>query len=300
MCVHSEYNQSRRINPNPVTRSFGHLLRPELNSSSSLRSSSSTLNSSSSSSDFSSDEDFDFVSGPSHYDPIFLDDPNLKTGKPRTVLALPSFLGSISHYISGVELKKELNDQFRQKHPDLHPSITLSKIRSLKQNLLDTALTLNIELSTVAKSYAYFEKLLLCGKIIKLNRKIVGACSLLLALKVNDSRNIVVGDVLDELCRRLNLPDPQQIVNNEFAVFAALKFSLHLPQREYLPHFERIFSHLEFDTFQEYLGEKMYQSWSRHALIFFREEEFEGKEEMPIRNSFSNSFLKNLILNKKN
>lgn len=278
-----ESNDIRRVNP--VTRSFGHLLRPDSSSSGSSSNDSSTSSSSSSSSDSSSssssDENFDFVSGPSHYDPIFLDDPNLKTGKHRTVLALPSFLGSISHYISGVELKRELNDQFRQKHPDIHPSLTLSQIRSLKQSLLDTALNLDIELSTVAKSYAYFEKLLLCGKIIKMNRKIVGACSLILAIKVNDSRNVVIADVLEELCRRLHLPDPQQIINHEFAVFAALKFSLHLPQHEYMPHFERIFSHLEFDTFQEYLGERMYHLWSQYGLPL-RDEDEEGKEEMPI------------------
>lgn len=196
------------------------------------------------------------------------------------MLALPSFLGSISHYTSGLELKRELNDQFRQKHPDIHPSLTLSQIRSLKQHLLDTALELDIEFSTVAKSYAYFEKLLLCGKIIKLNRKIVGACALILAVKVNDSRHVVISNVLEELCKRLDLRDPQQIIDHEFAVFAALKFSLHLPQHEYLPHFERIFSHLEFDSFQEYLGEKMYQTWSKNARN--DKEEFDFKEEKPI------------------
>ena len=151
----SNDNSQLRRGINPVTRSFGHLLRAESSSSSSRTSSNSSFSNS------SSDDDFDFISGPSHYDPIFLDDPNLKSGKHRTVLALPSFLGSISHYTSGMELKRELNDQFRQKHPEIHPSLTLSQIRSLKQSLLDTALSLDIELSTVAKSYAYFEKLLL-------------------------------------------------------------------------------------------------------------------------------------------
>ena len=61
-----------------------------------------------------------------------------------------------------------------------------------------------------------------------MNRKIVGACSLILAIKVNDSRNVMIGR-LEELCRRLHLPEPQQIISHEFAVFAAPKFSLHLP-----------------------------------------------------------------------
>lgn len=201
----------------------------------------------------------------SPYNPVFLDDPALKTGKHRTVIALPSLLGSITHYTSQAELKRDLNDQFRQRHPDIHPSLTLSQIRNLKQCLLDTALALDIELSTVAKSYAYFEKLLLAGKVIKMNRRVVGACCLILAVKVNDSRTVHIPDVLEELCVRLHIREQLQIIRHEFSVFAALKFSLHLPQTEYMPHFVRIFGSLEFATFQEYLGERMYHLWSRHV-----------------------------------
>ena len=57
-----------------------------------------------------------------------------------------------------------------------------------------------------------------------------------------------------------------------------------------MPHFERIFSNLEFDSFQEYLGERMYHTWNRNqtttSLRDFEEEEeeeeLERKEEMPI------------------
>lgn len=117
----------------------------------------------------------------------------------------------------------------------------------------------------MAKSYAYFEKLLLAGKVIKANRRMIGGCCLLLAAKVNDSRSLGYGVLKKLLSERLRLRDPHSLSRCEFAVFAALKFALHLPQSEYMPHFERIIGSLEYDNFQEYLGEQMFRVWSRHA-----------------------------------
>jgi hypothetical protein len=39
---------------------------------------------------------------------------------------------SVILFVNPKQLKEELNKQFRDKNPDLHPSLTLSKIRSLK------------------------------------------------------------------------------------------------------------------------------------------------------------------------
>lgn len=259
------------------TRSFGHLLSADKSSSSNSSRSDDSTSSSSSSSDSSGSEADGTLAH--NYDPVFLDDPTLKTGKHRTVIALPSFLGSITHYITPSELKREINDQFRQRHPDIHPSLTLSQIRNLKQQLLDTALVFNLELSTVAKSYAYFEKLLLAGKVIRSNRKIIGGCCLILAAKVNDSRSIDYHALRLALTERIQLRDPTVLVKHEFAVFAALKFTLHLRQQEYMPHFERIIGSLEYDTFQEYLGERMFQVWSRNARFVGVVEEMEEVEE---------------------
>ena len=71
-------------------------------------------------------------------------------------------------------MKKELNDQFRLMHSDLHPSLTLSMIRNLKNKLLQVAIDRSLELCTVAKAYTYFEKLVLKGLVMKQNRKLVG------------------------------------------------------------------------------------------------------------------------------
>lgn len=50
---------------------------------------------------------------PQVYDPLFVDDPGLTTGKHRTVMNLPSFKASIIPYVKASDLKSELNKQFR-------------------------------------------------------------------------------------------------------------------------------------------------------------------------------------------
>lgn len=69
--------------------------------------------------------------------------------------------GSIIQYARPADLKLELNDHFRQTHPEIDPTITLSKIRSVKTRLLAVGQELDLEISSIAKSFAYFEKLVL-------------------------------------------------------------------------------------------------------------------------------------------
>ena len=98
---------------------------------------------------------------PGTYDPDEIDDPDLKTGRHKTVITLPSYMVSIIQSARASDLKQELNDQFKQRHENLDPTLTLSKIRNLKLSLLQVSLTENLELSTLAKAYVYFEKLVL-------------------------------------------------------------------------------------------------------------------------------------------
>lgn len=196
------------------------------------------------------------------YDPYFLDDPELRTGKHKTVFALPAYLGSISHFIRKEELKKELNEQFRQAHPGLDPSLSLSKIRNLKANLVRVSEALALELSTTAKAFVFFEKLCLGDLVNKANRKLVGAACLLLAAKVNDAKDTAFGALLRALGDQLDLVQGD-IVAAEFPVLAALHFDLFPGQQEYLPHLERILASLDYSNIQEYIGEKMYLLWKQ-------------------------------------
>jgi hypothetical protein len=122
------------------------------------------------------------------YDPSFLDDTELRTGKHRTVIALSSFIASVIPYARPSDIKKELNERFRKKHPDIHPTLTFSQIKKVKEVLITIALEENLELSSVAKAYAYFEKLILKKVVQKSNRKLMAAVCYLLSVKVNDRK----------------------------------------------------------------------------------------------------------------
>ena len=74
------------------------------------------------------------------------------------------------------------------------PSLTLSKIRSLKQQALQACIRARIEISTLALAIIYFERLCLDCRVDKSNRRLSFAACLLLASKVNESNSIIAYD----------------------------------------------------------------------------------------------------------
>jgi hypothetical protein len=75
------------------------------------------------------------------YNPIYLDNPELTSGKHKTVITLPSYLGTIILPSTASEMKRDLNLQFKELHPGVDSTLTLSAIRNLKIGMCEIGLT---------------------------------------------------------------------------------------------------------------------------------------------------------------
>ncbi len=223
------------------------------------------------------------------YHPDFLDDPEIRQSKQRTVMHLSGVhMQTMIPYVRVHELEDQLNSQFRQKHPWLSPDITLSMIRRLKRLTVQIALhcggSEGLELGTVALAHVCFEKLILRRHVNKENFKTVMACCLVLAFKFNEPSGgatllgssqyatpmtrrgeTIRKDLYDKIEHYLSVTI-LRVIQMEFTVFTWLRFELHIRPHEVDPHFTRILKSLKPEpmTQKEYLGKVLFE---RHLRI---------------------------------
>ncbi|CAM9215945.1 unnamed protein product [Phaeothamnion confervicola] len=172
------------------------------------------------------------------YLPGFLDDPNMTTGRHRHVMkghpALGPVVCSVLLFVKPRELKEELNRQFRERHPSLPPSLTLSKIRALKRQALLGCYRAGIEVSTVALACVFLERLCLKGIVTKANRRLSMACCLVLAYKFNEPLISMETQRAGRLPALWAFMDQEwqisrkEIFEAEFGALVQLGFSLHV------------------------------------------------------------------------
>ena len=101
------------------------------------------------------------------YDPFWLENPERTTNNYKTDIVLPGIIVSFLEYENQESFKKDENDQFKEKWPEV--DITLSKMKSIKRDLLKVADAKQLPIIVLCYSYCYFETLAFSKYINKAN-----------------------------------------------------------------------------------------------------------------------------------
>ena len=192
-------------------------------------------------------------------------------------------ISSVILFVNDKDLKNSLNEQFRERHPQLPPSLTVSKIRNLKKSALLQCMALSIEVSTVASAVIFFERLCLKGVITKANRRLTMAVSLLLSYKFNEC---VTSKFHSRLYSMLDFIDKdwkiskKEVFDAEFGAFVHLGFTLLVPHQHVGLVCSRLLK-LVYKTTKNYLGDDLMELYTKDISVHIHERaiEYERKQE---------------------
>jgi hypothetical protein len=183
-----------------------------------------------------------FSKTPESYDPTFLDDPLMGIGNRRTVMNLPGFLCSTIPFVKKSEVMDDLDETFAEDHPDIASQITLSEIRSLKEQLYNSVRLKKeflVEVGTIAVALVYLEKLIIKGFLNKQNKNLVSAVCLILATKFNEHKKNWI-EFFDELEDAFGI-SKKKIIEMEWIVYSEeLEFNLFVSNVEVYPHLRHL------------------------------------------------------------
>uniref|UniRef100_A0A1I8E9Q2 Cyclin N-terminal domain-containing protein n=1 Tax=Wuchereria bancrofti TaxID=6293 RepID=A0A1I8E9Q2_WUCBA len=120
----------------------------------------------------------------------------------KTVMKFNGYVSTVTHYQPDSEVKRLVNEAFRSCFP--HVYVSFSKIKSIKRELHQIAVACNLEDTTTAHAYVFYEKVLLkyLESSLRISRK--------------------------------------ELLRYEIPLCAALSFNLRVPVWQLLPHYQRI------------------------------------------------------------
>ncbi|KAG0178981.1 hypothetical protein DFQ29_002746 [Apophysomyces sp. BC1021] len=94
---------------------------------------------------------------PGDYDPYYIENDSSETFG-----VVPNSQGTSPGFnLRPADAKREMNEHFHQSHSEIIPEITLSKIKAIKAHLLEIGEAADVEISSIAHAYVYFEKLVI-------------------------------------------------------------------------------------------------------------------------------------------
>ncbi|KAJ2846385.1 hypothetical protein IWW36_004378, partial [Coemansia brasiliensis] len=103
-----------------------------------------------------------------------LDDPGLQKGLHRAMAGLTEYMGTIFDNVRPDDQRQEGTERVREGHLEIVlGGPTLEQIRRLRAHMLRVTREQDLELSTAAIGWVYFEKLIFKGYAVKDNRKLV-------------------------------------------------------------------------------------------------------------------------------
>jgi len=211
------------------------------------------------------------------YQPGEIDNPALGAGKYSQKLGSDGTLGpvliTLVQFSTSAQLKNELNDLWRDQHPEQPPSLSLSKIRNLKAEALHGAHAIDLEVTTIAYACVYLERLCLQRIVTKANRRVTMAACLVLAFKFNEPIFLTGGTEAardPKLAALLAFFEHEWSITHEavwgaeLGVLVHLKFRLHCPSAHLSHHFLRLLKHGFINLSpREYLGSDLFATWER-------------------------------------
>jgi len=175
-------------------------------------------------------------------------------------------LCDVPSYIQDCALKDYLNKEFLERHPQLQPRLTLSKIVNLREELiLKFCKDMNLEACTVALAWNCFHRLLAKNLVVKQNRKLYSAACLLLAFKFmeethSEDSKARMRYLIKALYRldKKRIIEAKDILRAEFKVYSYLDFCLFVNIEDYQSDFLHTLDRIG-NTPVKYLGEVAFE-----------------------------------------